>query len=112
MKALALGVIALAGCGLIPVSAPAPEPSVKAVQILAGGGYEEAYVMRRFADGRLLVRLKDGSVWFLDPKVNCPWCWTYVDQRVYVKLEKLSATILNPEGDTAEFWNGGRMENW
>ena len=62
---------------------------------LAARGYRIA-----FADGRLLVRLQEGGgVWFLDPKVNCSWCWTYVDKTVWVKLDKRSATLLNPQGD-------------
>jgi hypothetical protein len=106
-------VLIAAGCGLLAVSVPAPKPSPKAAHLLAEGGYVEAYVMRRFADGRLLVRLQEGGgVWFLDPKVNCPWCWTYVDKKVWAKLDKRSVTLLNPKGETAQFWNGGPVDKY
>ncbi|MEE3257997.1 MAG: hypothetical protein VX293_02190 [Candidatus Latescibacterota bacterium] len=105
--------LVIGGCGFLAVAVPSPKPSPKAAQLLAEGGYVEAYVMRRFADGRLLVRLQEGGgVWFLDPKVNCSWCWTYVDKTVWVKLDKRSATLLNPQGETAQFWNGGPVDKY
>ena len=113
MRPWLLLVIALTGCGRLAILAPPPEPSPKAVQILADGGWDQAYVVRRFADGRLLVRIKaTGGVWFLDPKAHCNWCWTYIDKAIWVKLGERSASLLNPRGETADFWNGGPMENW
>ena len=58
MKTWLLLVLVLAGCGRLVTSAPPPVPSPKAAQILADGGWDQAYVVRRFADGRLLVRIK------------------------------------------------------
>ena len=101
------------GCGLVPIESPVPQPSPKAAELLAEGGFVEAYLMRRFVDGRLLIRMRDGDgVWFLDPKVNCLWCWIYVDKTVWVKVDNRSATLLNPKGETAEFWNGGLMDKY
>lgn len=101
------------GCSLLALAAATPEPSPKAKRLLAAGGYVEAYLMRRFADGRILVRLReDGGVWVLDPKVNCLWCWTHVDKMIWVKLGKHSATGLNRLGETAEFWNSGRTNKY
>ena len=106
-------VLVRAGCGRRATSAPPPVPSPEAAQILADGGWVRACVGRRFADGRLLVRMKArGGVWFLDPKANCPWCWIFVDKAVWVKLGERSASLLSPRGETAEFWNGGPMEKW
>lgn len=104
--------VLIGGCALIAAPATSPEPSPKAAQLLAEGGYVEAHLMRRFAEGGLLVRLPDGAVWLLDPKEHCSWCWIYVGKRVWVKLGKLSATLLNPKGETAECWNGGQMSKY
>ena len=68
--------------------------------------------MRRFAEGGLLVRLPDRTVWLLDPKKHCSWCWIYVGQTVWVKLGEHSATLLNSKGETAECWNGGQMSKY
>ena len=92
---------------------PPLDPSPKAKVILAEGGYVEAYLKRRFADGRILVRLQEtGEVWMLDPKVNCLWCWTYVDKTIWVKLDKRSASAVNRVGERAEFWNGGPVDKY
>ena len=105
--------VLIGGCALIAAPATtSPEPSPKAAQLLAEGGYVEAHLMRRFAEGRLLVRLPDRTVWMLDPKEHCSWCWIYVGKRVWVKLGKRSATLLNPKGETAECWNGGQMSEY
>ena len=104
--------VLIGGCALIAAPATSPDPSPKAAQLLAEGGYVEAHLMRRFAEGHLLVRLPDGTVWLLDPKEHCSWCWIYVGKRVWVKLGKLSATLLNPKGETAECWNGGQMSKY
>ena len=100
------------GCALVGVPEPSPEPSPKATQLLAAGGYVEARLLRRFAEGFLLVRLPDGAVWLLDPKEHCAWCWLYVGKAVWVKLDTRSATLLNPAGETAECWNGGPMREY
>ena len=97
------------GCALIAAPATAPAPSPQAEQLLAAGDYVEAHLMRRFTEGRLLVRLPDGGVWVLDPKAHCSWCWTYVGKKIWVELGKHSATLLNPKGEIAECWNGGPM---
>ena len=102
----------IGGCALIAAPATSPEPSPKAAQLLAEGGYVEAHLMRRFAEGGLLVRLPDGAVWLLDPKEHCSWCWIYIGKKVWVKLGKLSATLLNSKGETAECWNGGQMSKY
>ena len=105
--------VLLGGCALIAApAATSPEPSPKAAQLLAEGGYVEAHLMRRFAEGGLLVRLPDGDVWMLDPKEHCSWCWIYVGKTVWVKLSKHSATLLNPKGEMAECWNGGQMSKY
>lgn len=100
------------GCALVAAPVPAPAPSPQATQLLAAGGYVEARLMRRFAEGLLLVRLPDGAVWLLDPKAHCSWCWLYVGKTVWVKLDTRSATLLNPQGETAECWNGGPMSEY
>ena len=104
--------VLIGGCALIAAPATSLEPSAKAVQLLAEGGYVEAHLMRRFAEGRLLVRLPDRTVWMLDPKEHCSWCWIYVGKTVWVKLGERSATLLNPKGETAECWNGGQMSDY
>ena len=104
--------VLIGGCALIAAPAISPEPSPQAVQFLAEGGYVEAHLMRRFAEGRLLVRLPDRTVWMLDPKEHCSWCWIYVGKTVWVKLGEHSATLLNPKGETAECWNGGQMSKY
>ena len=104
--------VLIGGCALIAAPATSPEPSPKATQLLAEGGYVEAHLMRRFAEGGLLVRLPDGTVWLLDPKEHCSWCWIYVGKRVWVKLGEQSATLLNHKGETAECWNGGQMSKY
>jgi hypothetical protein len=48
----------------------------------------------------------------LDPKVNCLWCWTHVDKRIWVNIDKRSARALNTSGETAEFWNGGLVDKY
>ena len=73
------------GCALVAAPVPAPAPSPQATQLLATGGYVEARLMRRFAEGLLLVRLPDGAVWLLDPKAHCSWCWLYVGKTVWVQ---------------------------
>ena len=104
--------VLIGGCALIAAPATSPEPSPKAKQLLATGDYVEARLMRRFAEGRLLVWLPDGAVWMLDPKEHCSWCWTYVGKTVWIKLGKHSATLHNPKGETAECWNGGQMSKY
>ena len=105
--------VLIGGCALIAAPATtSPEPSPKAAQLLAEGGYVEARLMRRFAEGRLLVRLPDRTVWMLDPKEHCSWCWIYVGKTVWVKLAERSATLLNPKGETVECWNGGQMSEY
>ena len=104
--------VLIGGCALIAAPTTSPEPSPKAAQLLAEGGYVEAHLMRRFAEGGLLVRLPDGVVWLLDPKEHCSWCWIYVGNPVWVKLGKRSATLLNSKGETAECWNGGPMSKY
>lgn len=104
--------VLIGGCALIAAPVTSPELSPKAAQLLAEGGYVEAHLMRRFAEGRLLVRLPDGAVWMLDPKEHCSWCWIYIGKKVWVKLGKRSATLLNPKGETAECWNGGQMSKY
>ena len=104
--------VLIGGCALIAAPATSPQLSPKAAQLLAAGGYVEAHLMRRFAEGYLLVRLPDGAVWLLDPKEHCSWCWIYVGETVWVKLGKHSATLLNPKGETAECWNGGPMREY
>ena len=105
-------VVLVGVCALIAAPATPPEPSPKAAQLLAEGGYVEAYLMRRFAEGSLLVRLPDRTVWLLDPKKHCSWCWIYVGETVWVKLGERSATLLNSKGETAECWNGGPMSKY
>lgn len=101
------------GCALLPISVPPSEPNAKAMRLLTEGDYVEAFLTRRFADGRILVRLTgEGGVWMLDPKVNCVWCWTHVDKRIWVKIDKRSARALNTSGETAEFWNGGPVDKY
>ncbi|MBT5324977.1 MAG: hypothetical protein HOL51_02535 [Gemmatimonadetes bacterium] len=101
------------GCALLPISVPPSEPNAKAMRLLTEGDYVEAFLTRRFADGRILVRLTgEGGVWMLDPKVNCLWCWTHVDKRIWVKIDKRSARALNTSGETAEFWNGGPVDKY
>ncbi len=102
----------IGGCALIAAPVPSPEPSLQAAQLLATGDYVEAHLMRRLAEGLLLVRLPDGDVWLLDPKEHCSWCWMYVGETVWVKLSEHSATLLNPKGETAECWNGGRRSKY
>ena len=104
--------VLIGGCALIGAPATSPEPSPAAAQLLAEGGYVEAHLMRRFAEGGLLVRLPDRTVWLLDPKEHCSWCWIYVGKKVWVKLGQHSATLLNPKGETAECWNGGQMSKY
>ena len=77
---------ALMGCAALQKKAPDAELTPKAKAMIEAGAFDEATLIRRFADGRLLVRLADGRVWFLDPKKTCSWCWIYVDRRVYVQL--------------------------
>ena len=104
--------VLIGGCALIASPALTSEPSPKAAQLLATGDYVEAHLMRRFVEGRLLVRLPDGAVWLLDPKTHCSWCWMYVGKTVWVKLGKRSATLLNPKGEIAECWNGGTTSEY
>ena len=104
--------VLIGGCALIAAPATFPEPSPKAAQLLAKGGYVEAHLMRRFAEGRLLVRLPDRTVWMLDPKEHCSWCWIYVGKTVWVKLGERSATLLNHKGERVECWNGGQMSEY
>jgi hypothetical protein len=89
-----------------------PEPTTKARDMLRAGNFVEALLMRRFTDGRLLVRLQDGGVFFLDPKQTCPWCWIYVDRRVYVDINEHTAVLVSPKGERIECWNGGQMEKF
>ena len=115
MRKLRTGVVCavlVGGCALIAAPATSPESSPQAKQLLATGDYVEAHLMRRFAEGHLLVRLPDGAVWLLDPKEHCSWCWIYVGKTVWVKLGKRSATLLNSKGETAECWNGGQMSEY
>ena len=49
------------------------EPSPAARIVLNEGQFVEATLMRRFADGNLLVRLTDDSVYLLGPKQTCSW---------------------------------------
>ena len=108
IRGAVVSAVLIGGCALIATSQPSP----KAAQLLAEGGYVEAHLMRRFAEGHLLVRLPDGSVWLLDPKKHCSWCWLYVGKTVWVELGKRSATLLNSKGETAECWNGGPMSKY
>ena len=112
MRGAVICAVLIGGCALISAPAISPEPSPEAKQLLAAGGYVEAHLMRRFAEGLLLVRLPDGAVWLLDPKESCSWCWIYVGKTVWVKLGKRSATLLNPKGEAAECWNGGQMSEY
>ncbi len=112
MRAAVVCAVLAGGCALIAAPNTSPCPSPQAAQLLAAGGYVEAHLMRRFAEGLLLVRLPDGAVWLLDPKEHCSWCWIYVGKKVWVKLGKRSATLLNPKGEMAECWNGGRMREY
>ncbi len=89
-----------------------PELTAKAKGILSAGDFVEVLLMRRFADGRLLVRLDDGDVFLLDPKKTCSWCWIYVDRRVYLDIDKQTAVLVSPKGERIECWNGGRMEKF
>ncbi len=112
-RALVACILIMPACGILPMTVPAPKPSPAAALILATGGYVEAYLIRRFADGRILVRLvEQGGVWVLDPKVNCLWCWTYVDKVIWLKIDQHSASAVNPKGETAEFWNGGPVDTF
>ena len=113
MRGVLICAVLIGGCAMIAApAATSPEPSPKATQLLAEGGYVEARLMRRFAEGRLLMRLPDRTVWMLDPKEHCSWCWIYVGKTVWVKLGERSATLLNPKGETAECWNGGQMSEY
>ena len=100
--------VLIGGCALIAAPATSPEPSPKAAQLLAEGGYVEAHLMRRFAEGGLLVRLPDRTVWMLDPKEHCSWCWIYVGQTVWVKLGEQSATLLNHKARRLSVGTAGR----
>ena len=108
---LALLLAVGASCAALQKKAD-PEPTTKARDMLRAGNFVEALLMRRFTDGRLLVRLQDGGVFFLDPKQTCPWCWIYVDHRVYVDINEHTAVLVSPKGERIECWNGGRMEKF
>jgi len=109
VRAAVVCAVLAGGCALI--AAP-PQPPPAAAQLLAEGGYVEAHLMRRFAEGHLLVRLPDGTVWLLDPKKHCSWCWMHIGKTVWVQLGERSATLLNAQGETAECWNGGPMRRY
>lgn len=101
-----------ASCAVLQKKAPDAELTQKAKAMLNEGDFVEALLMRRFTGGRLLVRLQDGAVFFLDPKRNCSWCWIYVDRRVYVDIGERTAVLVSPKGERSECWNGGRMEKY
>jgi hypothetical protein len=109
----ALSIWALvASCALLSTPALDAEPAAKARSILAQGDFVAATLTRRFADGRLLVRLDDGKVWVLDPKKTCSWCWMHVDRRVYVELGEHTSVLVSHQGERIECWNGGRMQKF
>ena len=99
----------LSGCAVLQQKTY-DEPSPAARILLNEGQFVEATLMRRFADGNLLVRLHDYSVYLLGPKQACSWCWMYVSRRVYVELAERSAVLLSPKGERMECWNGGLTE--
>lgn len=99
----------LSGCAVLQQKT-FDEPSPAARILLNEGQFVEATLMRRFADGNLLVRLTDDSVYLLGPKQTCSWCWMYVSRRVYVELAERSAVLLSPKGERMECWNGGLTE--
>jgi len=113
IRGIFLGFLVLcASCAVLQKKALDAELTQKAKALLSEGDFVEALLMRRFTDGRLLVRLQDGGVFFLDPKKTCSWCWIYVDRRVYVDMRERTAVLVSPKGERIECWNGGRMENF
>jgi len=102
----------IASCALLRAPALDAEPSAKARALLRQGDFVEAILTRRFADGRLLVRLDDGNVWSFDPKKNCSWCWMHVDRRVYVQLGEHTSVLVSFQGERVECWTGGRVQKF
>ncbi len=88
------------------------EPGPIARAALREGNFVEATLVRRFADGNLLVRLQSGQVLMLGPKQTCSWCWIYVSRRVYVDLQERSAVLLSPKGERMGCWNGGPVDSY
>ncbi|MGY8824210.1 MAG: hypothetical protein ACKVJG_09780 [Candidatus Latescibacterota bacterium] len=101
-----------ASCAVLQKKAPDVELTQKAKAMLNEGDFVEALLIRRFTGGRLLVRLQDGAVFFLDPKKTCSWCWIYVDRRVYVDIGERTAVLVSPKGDAASVGTAGAWRSF
>jgi hypothetical protein len=63
-----------------------------------------------YEDGNdVAVGRSDGTVWVLQAKTTCLWCWRQVEEPVLLKFGFVSSVLISSDAEVSQFWTEGQL---